>query len=617
MTSNSRRILVTAALPYANGPIHFGHLVGAYLPADVFVRFHKMIGSDVIYICGTDEHGVAITKNAEQEKKPYQEYVDHWHGVIRSSLEAFGVQFDWFGRTSRKEPHYPLSLEFFVRLLHNGRVQPRETKQHYCVHDKRFLPDRYVEGTCYKCGAAKARGDECKKCGEWLDAILLIDPKCVQCGRTPEVRPVTQWELLLENFPKTVGGAADDLPGGRAIQRWYDRFATRENLKTNVYSTVVTKLVEGDGLRARPITRDLPWGVPLSDLPDGTVPGLTKEQAADKVLYVWFDAPIGYVSATIEWAAANGKDWRDYWITSTPGDAPATRLLHFLGKDNITFHCVVFPAMLAWQETDAAGWKKVEHALGAVRGPKVGEGFVLPENVPANEFFNFEGKKFSTSDGWYVDLQKFCATYDSDVARFALCRLMPETSDSDFTWKDFQSQVNQLADTFGNFAARVLKFAASYFENKVPDGGSIAPPLARTLTSAAPQVAQAIDRFEFRKAAETFLQQCWAANQYFAEKAPWASRKTDLPTCAATIRECCRALVVLAGIASPFIPKAAQRLWTMLGLEGAPRWPSDLDLEALLPAGHALGTPDILVKKIDDATIAAELEALQHGRKAT
>lgn len=616
MTAN-RRTLVTSALPYANGPIHFGHLVGAYLPADIFVRYHRLIGSDVLYVCGTDEHGVPITVNAEKEGKPYQEYVDRWHREIKGFLEEFGIRFDYFGQTSRRDPHYQLSLEFFLRLLHNRRISPREIQQHYCVSCERFLSDRYVEGTCYSCGAERARGDECRQCPTLIDAVKLIDPVCVTCSSTPEIRPITQWELLLEGFPKKVDDQPDDLPGGASLQAWYDRFARRETLKTNVYSTVVTKLVEKEKPRARPITRNMRWGIPLSDLPPDTIPGLTPEEASQKVLYVWFDAPIGYVSSTILWAREVANDpelWRNYWLR--PADEEGdVRLVHFLGKDNIPFHCIIFPAMLAWQETDRAGLEYVEKALGSVLGPGEGERYVLPDNVPANEFYNLEGRKFNTSDGWYIEPGEFAEQYDTDTARFVLCRSMPETSDSDFSWKEFQARTNELADAFGNFASRVLKFCERYFDNEIPAGGAVEPIDQEAVHSKVVAVAEAIDGYRFRVAAEQFLDIARLGNKYFDEQQPWKSRKSDPEACAAAIRNCARLLPVLAGVAAPFIPRTAARLWQMLGLEGEPIWPTGDEREAaLLPKGHSLGEAGVLVAKIRDEIVASETEKL-HGKQ--
>lgn len=612
-----KRLLVTSALPYANGPIHFGHLTGAYLPADIFVRYHRLIGTDVIYICGTDEHGVPITVNAEREGVSYQEYVNGWHGKIKGFLDAFGIGFDHFGQTSIKDPHYPLSLEFFLRLLHNGRIRPREVQQHYCISCDRFLADRYIEGTCYSCGAERARGDECRKCPTLIDAVKLIDPHCVTCGETPEIRSVTQWELLLEGYPKLVGGKPDDLPGGKALQDWFDRFATRENLKANVYSTVVTKLVEQEKPRARPITRDMKWGIPLSDLPEGTVPGLTPEQANEKVLYVWFDAPIGYISSTILWARENCENpdgWRPYWIRPA-GQESGTRLIHFLGKDNIPFHAIIFPAMLGWQETDAAGLKVVEKALGSVVGPGPGEAYVLPENVPANEFYNLEGRKFSTSDGWYIDTDAFVEEFDTDIARYAFCRTLPETSDSDFTWKEFQARTNELADAFGNFAARVLKFIARYFDNRVPEGGA-GPGLDHAaVEQKVSELASEIEAYHFRSAAVKLVELAKIGNRYFDEQEPWKTRKTEPEQCAVALRECVRLLPIMAGAAAPFVPKAASRLWDMLSLEADLAWPDRLAAAELLPEGHLLGEAEVLVKKISDDVVKAEVEKLERRGK--
>ncbi|MFN7973407.1 MAG: class I tRNA ligase family protein [Acidobacteriota bacterium] len=604
----TKRILVTSALPYANGPVHFGHLVGAYLPADIFVRYHRMIGSDVLYICGTDEHGVAITVNAERAGKGYQEYVDHWHREIGSFFARFGISFDHFGQTSRRDPHYALSQEVFLRLLANERIAPRDEEQHFCVACRRFLPDRYVEGTCYLCGASRARGDECKACGAWLDAVRLREPRCAVCGAPPELRTTTQWELLLEGFPKSTGAPPDALPGGGALQRWFDRFATRENLKPHVYANVVTKLIENEGQRARPITRDIAWGVPLParDLAGRHLPG-----SGTKVLYVWFDAPVGYISATIEWARGRGapESWRDWWI-ERDGEDGRTRLVHFIGKDNIPFHTIVFPAMLAWQDATDSTLAELAATTGQVIGPRRGERFVLPDNVPANEFYNLEGRKFNTSDGWYVDLDDFAARYDPDVARYALTRTMPEAADSDFSWKEFQARTNELANVFGNLALRVLKFTQATFDGRVPggDGGGLPEDEVRAQVAA---TGKAIDGYRFRDAAEHALEVCRIGNRYFDARAPWAQKRTDLVACGATIRACLALLEVVSGVLSPFIPATASRLRAMLGLEGNPAWPDGVRLPN---AGRPLGTIGPLVAKIEDAQAAREIEALSRRR---
>ncbi|MFH0946367.1 MAG: class I tRNA ligase family protein, partial [Planctomycetota bacterium] len=336
-----------------------------------------------------------------------------------------------------------------------------------------------------------------------------------------------------------------------------------------------------------------------------------------KVLYVWFDAPIGYISSTILWAREKLKDpdgWRPYWIRPA-GEEAETRLIHFLGKDNIPFHAIIFPSMLGWQETDAAGLEAVERALGGVIGPGLNEAYVLPENVPANEFYNLEGRKFSTSDGWYVDTDAFVAEFDTDVARYAFCRTLPETSDSDFTWKEFQARTNELADAFGNFAARVLKFIARYFDNRVPTGGS-GPELDRAaVAQKVSEIASEIEGYRFRSAAVKLVEIAKIGNKYFDEQEPWKTRKSDLPRCAATLRECVRLLPVMAGAAAPFVPKAASRLWAMLALDADLSWPDRTDAGKLLPEGHLLGEADVLVKKISDDVVRSEVEKLEQRAK--
>ncbi|MCB9898113.1 MAG: methionine--tRNA ligase [Planctomycetes bacterium] len=671
---DDRPLLVTSALPYANGPLHFGHIAGAYLPADLFVRFHRLLGSDVLFLCGTDEHGVSITVNAEKEGKPYREYVDHWHGEIARLFERFDLSFDHFSRTSNVDPHYALSQEFFLRLLRAGAIAPRTTRQHFCVTDDRFLPDRYVVGTCYVCGGS-ARGDECKVCGSWLEAVKLIDPHCVICGNEPEVRDTMQYELDLSPVSElTRSGAARD-PRWPTFQRWLVEAFAGGRLKDNVRTGVFDKLlVEGDGLRGRPITRDLPWGVPV---PARDLDGATVEGHVGKVLYVWFDAPIGYVSATIEWArdlAHDADRWRRWWITSATHDFtsrvalpegssaeawPGPRLVHFIGKDNIPFHCVVFPAMLGMQtradvdEGDASGFI----------GPRAGERWVLPENVPANEFYNLEGKKFSTSDRWYLDNEHMFATYGVDALRWYVTVSMPETADSNFRFEGFAAAVNaDLNDTLGNYCARVLKFVASKLDGRVPepdasfehpapasDAGE--PRHVRTVDDVharlelffasgggpQPTLADRFGRYEFRRAADELLSLARYGNLLFDTHQPWKSRKLDdLTDCRTSLWAHCQIVSALAVALWPFLPEASDRLRGMLGLralgeivaERAPHrspgvheslwcWTrGDGSRPHALPAGHALGEPGILFRKIDAAQVEAELESLR-GRAGT
>lgn len=641
MTAQDRPLLVTSALPYANGSIHFGQLVGAYLPADIFVRYQRLLGTDVLFICGTDEHGVSITVKAEKEGVPYHEYVTRWYDDIVSVFQRFRISFDHFSRTSNKDPHYPLSQEFFLRLMRSGAIAPHTTKQHYCTHCDRFLPDRYVEGSCYLCNGA-ARGDECKVCGSWLDAVKLVDPVCVTCGNTPEVRDTMQYELDLSPFSND-DDRREKYP---LFDRWLTHAFKGAQLKQNVRKTVFDKLlVEGDGLRARPITRDLKWGVPLPavDLANQPVEGHD-----GKVLYVWFDAPIGYVSSTIEWArevAHAPEAWRKYWITDEKSDYstsaedghwPGPRLLHFIGKDNIPFHCVVFPAMLGWQDTAREG--------DAFIGPGKNERWVLPENVPANEFYNLEDGKFSTSDQRTLDNDHMIECFGVDALRWYLTVSMPETADSRFRFGALQNHVNaDLNDTLGNYASRVLKFVASKMGGKVPEpnesfehnipsegSGSGMQSVCTALRvretcnaffaagdSHTPTLGWQLEHQNFRRAAECLLDLARLGNLWFDAHAPWKSRKLeDLTDCHTSLWAHIQILSALAVGMWPFMPDASDRLRVMLGLKpltadvpiprGLQTRTENLWHFEELNSGHPLGEPDILFTKIPDELIAEE-----------
>jgi methionyl-tRNA synthetase len=413
----SESVVVTSALPYANGPIHFGHIVGAYLPADVYTRYRRLRGDDVHFVCGTDEHGVAITLKAEKENVAYTDYVDRWHDEIRRTFERLDVRFDVFSGTSHhRNPHHrELAQQMFLDLLERGYLTEKTEEQYYSPTLDRFLPDRYIEGTCYFCGFEKARGDECPNCGKFLEAKRLKDPRTTIDGSKPELRATKHWYLDL----------------GRIREEWFrDWFESKANdWKPNVGNFVRGDL---DELRERSMTRDLPWGVPVP-----------VEGAEGKVLYVWFDAPIGYLSISKQYWEEQGRPERfeELW------HGKDTKLYHFIGKDNITFHCVTFPCML--------------HASG--------RGWIVPENVPANEFFNLEGSKFNTSSGWYIP-QDAIADVPSDALRYALCTMMPETADSEWTWAEFQSRVNaDLADNLGNFVTRTLRFVERFFDGTIPD----------------------------------------------------------------------------------------------------------------------------------------------------
>ncbi|HET6205046.1 MAG TPA: methionine--tRNA ligase [Planctomycetota bacterium] len=570
------RYLVTSALPYANGPIHFGHVAGAYLPADVWVRYRRLRGDEVLFLCGTDEHGVAITIAAERAGVGYREFVDRWHEEIRETLRRFRIGFDHFSGTSRCRHHAPLAQAFFTNLHRGGYVLDREEKQWFCPKDQMFLADRYLEGTCPKCGGS-ARGDECRQCGQWLDALELKDARCKICGSAPEIRSTRHWYLDLPKLCRERIGA------------WFEGKARRaggpkedpEVWKPNVAAFVANMLAD---LKPRAITRDLRWGVPLP------LPG-----SEGKVLYVWFDAPIGYISATAEWAERNGRDpetWKEWWRARED-----TRIVHFIGKDNIGFHTIVFPAMLHGQ------------------GEAFGAPLALPWNVPAMEFLNLEGAKFSTSGGWYVPLDDFFERYPADAIRWTLLQNLPETADAEFTWADFQRRVNgELADVVGNFASRVLRFLEAHFDHRVPrtmgepDPGDLAG-IEEAQRQVARGIVRSLEAFRFREAAGAWLAIARQGNMAFDYQRPWSHIRDRKPRAAHTLAACVRILEILAATGAPFLPDLSERLWRMLGVdeEKTPRsWPKEdfSDLPDL--RGKRIGHVENLFRKIEDAEIAAE-----------
>jgi len=447
--SDKKKYLVTSALPYANGPIHLGHLAGAYLPADIFVRYCRMKKRDVVYICGSDEHGVPIMLRARTENKTPQEVVDLFHEQNKKSFADFGMSFDFYGRTS-SPVHHELSKDFFSTLAAKGIFNLKKEKQLYDPTAKIFLADRFVKGTCPSCGYEEAYGDQCEKCGKSLSPTDLINPKSAITNTEPILKETTHWYLPLSDLQNE-------------LEQWLDG---KKNWKTNVIGQVKSWLTEG--LKDRAVTRDLPWGV---DIPDD-VAKESGNEAKGKVLYVWFDAPLGYVSATKEWAEEKGNPdlWKEYWQDKD------TKLFHFIGKDNIVFHCLIFPAML------------MAHG-----------DYVLPENVPANEFLNLEGKKLSTSRNYAVWLEDILKNFDTDSVRYCLAQNIPETKDSDFAWKDFQARHNnELADILGNFINRTLTFTHKYFEGKVPKSGrfdSLDNQLIKNLTNAPAKIGSLIDKF--------------------------------------------------------------------------------------------------------------------------
>ena len=561
-----QRILVTAALPYANGPIHLGHLAGAYLPADIYVRYQRLRGRDVAFLCGSDEHGVPITITADQQKTTPQAVVDRYHAMNKGAFQRFGMSFDNYSRTSLPL-HHRTAQEFFLEFHDRGILREKQEKQFYDNEAGMFLPDRYVEGTCPVCGNPDARGDQCEQCGTYLNALELINPRSKITGKTPIVRETSHWYFPLGDYQKRLEAYIRDA-------------STKEQWKENVlqYCRGWFK----DGLQDRAVTRDLDWGV--------KVPLKGYE---NKVIYVWFDAVLGYISSTREWAERTGKPdaWRRFWLD------PATKYVAFIGKDNVVFHCIVFPAMLmAWNDGKD-------------------DKYVLPANVPANEFLNFEGQKFSKSRGWGIDVQDFLDRYPSDTLRYYLAVTLPESRDSDFYWKEYQAKTNsELADILGNFINRALAFAVRTFDGVVPGRGP-ENELDRTILSAMRDAPGLVgDRFEhyrFRDGVIEMMNLARAANKYFNDSEPWKTAKTDRARCGTTINLSIQVTRSLALLASPVIPDAAGKIWKMLNLDGSPEKQSwESSGECVIAAGHRLGTPEILFSKIEDETIEKELSML-------
>lgn len=567
------RILVTAALPYANGPIHIGHLAGAYLPADLYCRYQRLKGRDVLFICGSDELGVAILMRALEEGTTPQAIVDRYHPMIRDSFERFGMSFDYYGRTTAPV-HFETSQDFFRRLDEKGVFKLKTEKHLYDPEAGLFLADRFVRGTCPVCGYEDAYGDQCERCGSSLSPTDLIQPRSVLSSATPELRETTHWYLPLGDFQPR-------------LEAW---IATHPEWKPNVLGQVRSWLQQG--LRDRAVTRDIPWGVPVPE----DVAQRHGIDAEGKVLYVWFDAPIGYISATREWAQQQGdpEAWRRYWQDNR------TRLIHFIGKDNIVFHCLMFPAML------------MAHG-----------DFVLPDNVPANEFLNLEGQKLSTSRGWAVWLHEYLEEFPPDLLRYALATMLPETRDADFSWKEFQQRVNsELADILGNFVHRTLIFAQRFAEGRVPPLRNPSPADQEALQELATfpeRIGSAYEQFRFREAVQETMDLARLGNKYFNDTAPWHTRKTDPQACANTIHVSLQICAALSILMEPVLPFAAARLRAMLQLNGVrPSTPGgkgqlgwDDAARPLLPEGHVIGQPEILFTKLDDAVIEQQITRLR------
>ena len=568
MTHN--RILVTAALPYANGPLHVGHIAGAYLPADLYCRYQRLKGRDVVFVCGSDEHGVPIMMRARAEKKTPKEIVDRYHALIEETFAKLGISFDYYGRTS-SAVHADTSREFFRKLAAHDVFRIKSEKQLFDPEAEMFLADRFVIGTCPNCQFEGAYGDQCERCGTSLSPAELINPRSTITNATPIEKETTHWYMPLGDFEKRL----KDWIGGHP--EW----------KPNVLGQVRSWLNEG--LRDRAVTRDLPWGIPVPE----DVAAAMGIDASGKVLYVWFDAPIGYVSATKEWASKKGDPdrWKKYW------QAEDSKLVHFIGKDNIVFHCLIFPAML------------MAHG-----------DYVLPENVPANEFLNLEGQKLSTSRNWAIWVHEHLANFPADPLRYALATMLPESKDSDFSWNDYQARVNsELADVLGNFVHRTTTFINRYFEGKVPHlespQGIDLEVLAR-LSEGPARIGAAYESFRFRDAVFETMALARLGNKYFNDTAPWKTIKTDPETCGNTLHVSLQICASLAVLLDPIVPNAAARLRETLNLEDVrsslPDAPSsgkigwDQAAFSLLPSDHRIGTPEPLFLKMEDEVIEAE-----------
>jgi len=555
----NEKIIVTSALPYANGPIHLGHLSGAYLPADIFVRYKRLTKSDIIYVCGSDEHGVPITITADKEKLTPQDIINRYHESNKAAFAKFGMSFDIYSRTSIPT-HHQTAQDFFMSYNNQGILTEKKTLQFYDEKAGMFLPDRYVEGTCPKCGYEEARSDECEKCGDLYDPSELINPKSKISGGTPELKETSHWYFPLGKYQER-------------LEKYINEANEKFNWKDNVLN--YCKGWFKDGLKDRAVTRDLDWGVKVP-----------LENADAKVLYVWFEAVLGYISATKELFKEknNPEGWKEYWQNEK------TRYIAFIGKDNIVFHTIIFPAMLmAWNDTND-------------------EKFVLPENVPANEFLNFEGKKFSKSRGWGIDVEQFLEIFPADSLRYTLAANLPENKDTDFYWKEFQAKSNsELADILGNFINRTFIFASKHFDEKVPERGeleTIDKEMLALISEAPKKIGNLIEKYKIRDAVFEMMSLARAGNKYFNDSEPWVSVKNDKTRTATTVNICLKTIYTLAEVFSPVIPFSSEKIFKMLNVKSAD-WNEIGKTE--FEVGHQLNKSEILFTKIEDKTIDAEI----------
>ena len=559
----SKRYTITAALPYTNGPIHIGHLAGVYVPADIFARYQRLKNNDVAFICGSDEHGVAISIKAKKEDTTPQAIIDKYHAIIKQSFADFGISFDNYSRTSAPI-HHQTASDFFKKLYEQGDFIEEISEQLYDEEAHQFLADRFVIGTCPKCGNPEAYGDQCERCGSSLNATDLIDPKSSITGSKPTLKATKHWFLPLNRYQEF-------------LEKWILE-GHKSDWKPNVYGQVKSWL--DDELKPRAVTRDLDWGIPVP-----------VEGAEGKVLYVWFDAPIGYISSTKEWAEREGKDWRPYWQDSD------TQLVHFIGKDNIVFHCIIFPAML-----------------------KAEGSFILPANVPANEFLNLEGNKLSTSKNWAVWLHEYLQDFPNqqDVLRYVLTANAPETKDNDFTWKDFQARNNtELVAIFGNFINRVAVLTQKYYEGVVPQAdtyNNVDTETLRQITELTDKIEQSLERYRFREAQQELMNMARLGNKYLADEEPWKLIKTDPERVKTVMYIALQIATALAVASEPFLPFTSEKLKRMLQL-GAITWESlKTNATELLKAGHRIGVAELLFEKIEDAAIEKQLQRLENTK---
>lgn len=563
MSKNFKRYTITSALPYANGPIHIGHLAGVYVPADIYARYLRSKGKDVLFIGGSDEHGVPITIKARKEGVSPQDIVNRYHNIIKKSFEEFGISFDVYSRTSAPV-HHETASAFFKKLYADGKFIEKTNEQYYDEETHTFLADRYITGTCPHCGYEKAYGDQCESCGTSLSPLELINPKSALSGNVPVLKETKHWYLPLDQY--------EDF-----LREWILE-GHKNDWKTNVYGQVKSWI--DLGLKPRAVTRDLSWGVevPLDD-------------TEGKVLYVWFDAPIGYISASREWSNHTGKDWEPYWKSDD------TKLVHFIGKDNIVFHCIIFPVML-----------------------KAEGSYILPDNVPANEFLNLENDKISTSRNWAVWLHEYLEEFPGkqDVLRYVLTANAPETKDNDFTWKDFQARNNnELLAIFGNFVNRTLVLTKKYFDGKVPPRHELQNIDKETLESlkAFPgKIAQSLDRYRFREALGEMMNLSRLGNKYLTDNEPWKIFKSNPQRVETILNISLQIATNLSIVAEPFLPFSAGKLLGMLNLKPL-KW-DDAGSADLLPAGHQLGKPAFLFEKIEDAEVEKQVQKLLDTKKA-